>query len=704
MTRVALSLAFVALPFALGAEGPAPPQAAQAPTLRASVDQVVVDVIVTDANGRPVTGLTAGDFEVVERGRPQAVSTFSEVSLPFVRREVSLPPAGDVRSNARAGDARVYVLLLDDANVRLDRTPVVQTAARRFVARYVQPGDLVAVLTTAGLGVTRQEPTEDLALVDAAIARFAGVGTEAFESASSGRAARAYANRNADPMKTQRTSTTLMDDGSVDAKDDARDEGRERANMTLRTLENVAESLASIPSRRKAVLFFSEGPLIPIRDTEMLATEARVLAAAARANVSVYALSPIGLDHSTVFDGRGPVPVPGSLDAQAMQRSRDMNIGTAGLIVQRRLMAASTLRHVSEGTGGVAAIDQTNLDAALDRVASDSSHYYLLGYAPPDQKREGRYRSIEVRLKKAGYTVSARKGYVEPDDAATRRAKGKDKAGAPGPLADLIRRPVPTAGLPFTAQAIVLPGVRDNVRVVIEVAPQALLTDGAAGASAALELVIVPVDGRGQVMPAVEGRATLAVPAGDAATIRDRGLRLMQTLTLAPGRYQLRIAVRETVRGTSGSVMSEAIVPASDAGLGVSSLAVSSRQAGRVPSATRDTALETALGGRPPTTARTFQVDDTLSVYAEVIDAGARTDRAITVSTVVTSATGRELVRSPQPNANQGVAAGKSFAYVVDLPLRSLIPGRYTLRVEALGGSASAVVAREVAFEVAAAP
>jgi VWFA-related protein len=695
MRRVALLLSLAALPFGAAAQAPV----AQGPILRASVDQVVVDVVVTDASGQPVRGLTAADFEVVERGRPQAISTFSEVVLPLVRRDVALPSAGDIRTNQRAGDSRVYVLLLDDANVRLERSPIVQAAARRFIARYVQPGDVVAVLTTTGLGGTRQEPTEDMALVDAAIARFAGVATEAFESASAGRAQRAFASRNADPMSTRRTSTTLLDDGSVDVKDDARDEGRERGTLTLRTLENVAESLVHVPGRRKAVLFFSEGPLVPLRDTEMLAVEARLLAAAARANMAIYALNPTGLDHPTVLDTRGLEAVPGSLDSLAVQRSRDLNLGTAGLVVQRRVMAASTLRALSEGTGGIATIDQTNLDDALDRLARDSSHYYLLGYAPADLKREGRYRPIEVRLTKPGYTVSARKGYVEADDKALRKAKGK--GAATGPLADLIRRPVPTAGLPLRAQAIALPGASNNVRVVVEIAPQALLLDGAAsGANAALELVIVPVAAAGQVMPAVEGTATLAVPAGDAATIRERGLRLMQTLTLAPGRYQLRIAARETVRGTTGSVIAEAFVPAPDAGLGISALVLSSRHAGRIPSATRDAALETALGGRPPTTVRVFDAADTLSAYAELIDGGATTVRPVEVTTVIRAAGGRELARSPQPNANQGVAAGRSFAYVVDLPLTSLVPGRYTLRVEARAGGADGVVARETDFEV----
>ena len=43
------------------------------PVLRASVDQVVVDVVVTDEHGGVVPGLTADDFEIFERGKPQSI-------------------------------------------------------------------------------------------------------------------------------------------------------------------------------------------------------------------------------------------------------------------------------------------------------------------------------------------------------------------------------------------------------------------------------------------------------------------------------------------------------------------------------------------------------------------------------------------------------------------------------------------------------
>ena len=140
MKRILLSIVLAGLPFASVAQGPEPPQVAppvpQAPTLRASVDQVVVDVVVTDADGKVVGGLTAADFELRDRGTPQAVATFSEVSLPLTIRGAGAPLAapGDIRSNTQ-GAGRLYVLVLDDFHIGVDLT----TLVRDTVDPYRQP-------------------------------------------------------------------------------------------------------------------------------------------------------------------------------------------------------------------------------------------------------------------------------------------------------------------------------------------------------------------------------------------------------------------------------------------------------------------------------------------------------------------------------------------------------------------------------------
>jgi len=54
----------------------------QRSTFRAGVDLVQVDVSVLDKERRPVRGLTAADFTLLEDGKPRTIAAFSAVDLP----------------------------------------------------------------------------------------------------------------------------------------------------------------------------------------------------------------------------------------------------------------------------------------------------------------------------------------------------------------------------------------------------------------------------------------------------------------------------------------------------------------------------------------------------------------------------------------------------------------------------------------------
>ena len=674
---LAVAVAFGAVSLAAPAAQapPTPAPSPSQPVLRASVDQVVVDVVVTDARGVPVPGLTAADFEILERGKPQAIATFSELSLPFVVRPAGAPPprVSDVRSNVRAGERRVYVLVLDDAGVPINLTVEVQKAARIFVDRFVQPGDLVAVVVSSGLDDRTQELTEDLSLVRTAIDRFNGW------VPTNGTTARFQAERNLDRL-------AAAEDGNETAVEQG-----QRGSQSMRTLTGVARALAQAPTGRKAVLFFSPGiPIAPgAWDAADLQGDVRdVVAAAARANVTIYAFDPTGLDHTSEF-----------LDARA--RPAELQRVRSGAARRDR---GRMLEELTAATGGAATVDTNNPTSGLERVALESSHYYLLGYVPIDARRDGRYRSIEVKVRRPGLEVRARRGYVAPSDKAPKKPAAP--AGAPSTLPPeltaLIERPFTAGGLPLTVHAITFPAAGDNVRVVIEVASGGI-PFAAAGdrRTNTLDVGIVPVAAGGHELPSVLGRAALSLDAGDADDVAARGLRMVERLALPAGRFQLRVAARERERGGSGSVVVDVVVPdAKRDGLAMSSLVVSGSAAGRVPSANED-ARFTAILGRPPTTARQFSRGDTLMVYAEFGGPRARAED-IELATILRDAAGRELVHRTEPRTEARFAPGQGFAYAVDLPLMPLAPGDYVLRVEARVPGLAGPLAREVAFAVTA--
>src|SRR5688572_13759292 len=106
-------------------------------TFQVDVNYVDVDAVVTDEHGNFVPGLTRDDFEIFEDGSPQKIEMFSYVELPVEREQrfaaFGRPASGDVRSNARAFDGRVYVIVLDDLDISPIRTSLVKRSARQFV-------------------------------------------------------------------------------------------------------------------------------------------------------------------------------------------------------------------------------------------------------------------------------------------------------------------------------------------------------------------------------------------------------------------------------------------------------------------------------------------------------------------------------------------------------------------------------------------
>ena len=651
---IALSATLLLAPVAAPQPAPQP----GTPILRASVDQVIVDVVVTDEHGGVVPALTADDFEVFERGRRQAIATFAEISLPLVRPLHATAPVAvsDVRTNLRRPEGRIYVLVLDDHHIGVGRTGTVQRAAREFLNRQVQAGDLVAVVTTTGVGGAFQDFTEDAALASAAIDRFVGrlpgetaalqkTAEDAFRARAAAAAASAqqqqaaaqvgadlsvsqvaatqaesaFGARNADPMAVRRNSTAIIADGAITDNDDAAVEASERARITFRTLRAVADGLGGIPGRRKAILYFSEGLPVTPRAADLVEEMARVTAAAARGNVTLYTFDPRGLD----------LHMGAELLATGVSPSPQLQ--------QQRRLSADMLRSLAEETGGAAALDSNDLGRSLERVASESSHYYLIGYSPTDSAHDGRYRPIQVAVKRPGLRVSARKGYLAPDDKAPPPASF---SGLGPELSELVRRPMSTLGLPLAALAVPLPIEFDNVAVTVEIGPEAFGFDERDGRHEnTVDLAIVPVGTGGKVYPLVNGHARLSLPPADAAAVRARGLRMVERLTLPAGTYQLHIAAREVRHGSAGSVICDLVVPDRTApGLAMTPLLVSGTRARQVPSANRDDRVLRALGGSPPTTSRLFHRDETLSAYAEVVDVGAAIRRDVELVTIVRDA------------------------------------------------------------------
>jgi hypothetical protein len=188
--------------------------------------------------------------------------------------------------------------------------------------------------------------------------------------------------------------------------------------------------------------------------------------------------------------------------------------------------------------------------------------------------------------------------------------------------------------------------------------------------------------------------------------IQQAGFRMVSRLNLPPGRYQLRVAARDSNGARIGSVYYDLVVPDFwRAPLSMSGIVIASARSSRVATPRNDEELSKALPG-PPTTSREFLGDDELAVLAEVYDNQAATAHKVNIATRILAEDGRVVFRHDDERSSAELS-GKSggFGYVVRIPLRDIPPGLYVLRIEArstLGKSTP--VSRDVQFTVRPAP
>src|SRR5688500_12737772 len=93
----------------------------QRPTFRGGARFVRVDVYPAGADGKPIEGLTAADFELFEDGKPQAIDTFDFVRIEPEPEIVRVDPNSQKEGEELAKDprARVFAIVLDTRHVDL---------------------------------------------------------------------------------------------------------------------------------------------------------------------------------------------------------------------------------------------------------------------------------------------------------------------------------------------------------------------------------------------------------------------------------------------------------------------------------------------------------------------------------------------------------------------------------------------------------
>lgn len=354
VTALALVAAVSAAP---RAQPPAPaPQAPQPPTFRAGVGVVRVDVTVVDDDGRPVTDLTRGDFEVREDGEVQPIQVFERLELtgePPAGSDASLTirSADHARQEAARDDVRILVMFVDDYHLAYGALE--DNRLRRDLVRFVQasmkPMDLFAVMgpltPMSDLGLTR-DPALLIKRINALQGRLGGF---------------------VPPRSALEAAHMQLGAGDLN---------RIRAQVTLSALNALAVHLGGLRDGRKSVLFVSQGPPTRAGGLDLFSDLQAIIASANRSNVVIHTLDP-------------------------------RQLGSA-----RRIGAVN--ESLSADTGGRRIGLINDFSKALEGVMSDASQYYMLGYEPQRQVTDGTFHRLAVKVARRGVRVIARSGYFAP--------------------------------------------------------------------------------------------------------------------------------------------------------------------------------------------------------------------------------------------------------------------------------------------------
>jgi VWFA-related protein len=672
-----------ALPLVMLSAQQGQPPAAEPPpvTFYTEVNFIEVDASVTDSAGNPVPNLKVDDFELYEDGKKQQIQSFTAVNLPIVKADRPLYSRHaiepDVRTN-EGGEGRIYMIVLDDIHVEPARALRVRTALHQFVDRNFGTNDLAAVVRIRN-SRDSQDFTNNPRLLLRAIDRFTG--NIPRERASQAVAATADPTTGttlptavvtgaAQPTPANLETVLLPGVGGSTSPDN--EVAKEARDVSSRIRE-LSEFLAGVRGRRKSLLLVSEGsPFDTFTATGQAATIGSIVvedirkavAAATRGNVTIYAIDP-----------RHLMPVDtNALSAAELQTTTDLRL------------SQDNLREIAYETGGFASMNMNNLDRAFERIVNENSAYYVLGFSSSNERRDGSYRKLEVRVRRPGLQVRSRNGYTaasgrEPATAAA----PKPSASLPG-VASALASPLPTSGLPLRVFAAPYRGSSHNATVVLAIEIDGSKLDFMERNGLFAEQVEVAhsaSDALGKARPATRHRMELNLKPASYAKATKGGVRILSQMELPPGRYQLRVAAGNGI-GRSGAVFYDLEIPDfAKEDFTMSGLALMSSNSGDALTLVPKP-LPIAFGG-PIITSRVFDANSTVGVFGEVYEnANKGRTHTVDIKTELRTDTGTVVrTSSDQRSSTELQSSSGGYGFTAVLPLKGLSPGIYVLHAEA---------------------
>jgi VWFA-related protein len=653
------------------------PRAQQRSVFRSGTELVLVNVVVRDKSGAAVRNLSRDDFTVTEDDKPQTITSFDfeELDAPSAAERNATASATQAQSilssPGRAGaddrsakasaerpsatvdmhGRRLIVLFFDLSSMQPEELERAVKAAHDYVEHKLSAADLIAVASFSTSLQVVQDFTADAEMLRDAIDGFGSNNAAGFDNGLTG-----------DVEDTP-------DTGNAFTADDT-EFNIFNTDRRLDALQTLADQLAGI-DQKKSLIYFSSGMSQQGQDNQVQLR--RTVDRANRANLSIYAADMRGLQ----------ALVPGGDATQGSRRGTSLFSGASTRNqFGSQAAAQETLTTIAEDTGGRAFFDSNTFGQVFDRVVNDTSAYYVLGYSSTNPARDGRFRRIRVRLKRSDLKLEYRSGYYAPRDFAHSTKDDREEQLQDQLTSDLsatdLSAYVSTAYFRladnryFVPLSIVVPGY------------QLPITKTSDKNKATIDVLGLVRDEQRRPVGRIRDTVRLSTDAAD--DIRRKTVQYETGFEMPPGKYRVKVVVRENQDGAFGSYETDIVVPdvKRDA-VKLSSVVVGTQLQ---PGARKNDRNPLVRDGRElvPNVTHVVSAGQHLYFYYEVYEPAT----PVKLLTSIAFFRGRQrLFETPVVEATQLTAPDRKTAvFQFEVPASSLPPGLYTCQINVIDDSA----------------
>jgi VWFA-related protein len=586
LCRLQRSFAIALLAVAAVAQTPQPTTEPPAPTIRITTHMVLVDVVVTDKQGKAITGLHPEDFVVEENGKPQKISSLVTPEENAPTPPPVLPPGiYSNRSQYRSPGKAITVLLLDALNTPFTDQAYARRQMLEFVKQQFKPGERMAIFTLTGPLHVLQDFTTDPQILQTALQAYK---PQAQTLVGGGQPPTSNEPGGSTPSSTVTTldasTAAPSDSGTPGSTDFGRGGGGggaaaqsasfaqaalqsfegaqvayakdQWAVLTLNALNSLSRILGGMPGRKNLIWVTGDLPFSFIPENRTM-TEAELDEALPSLNTRRVGEHAAG-NYAETFRASHAEDIRETAARLASAQVAVYPVDARGLSLSLDNDAQETMREMARETGGRAYVNQNEIKVGVQRAVDDEFAAYTLGYYPDNKKYDGKYRQIKVKVKHDGVDVQNRRGYYAIDTTLT---KGYNpQAEVVSALGDVV----PSTLVAFTAQ--VKPpsanSAKGKIGVTFLVDANTLSAEDAAGGKRLnVSMYATVYSPGGKMLTTGSQKVDQSFDANTYQRILQQGLMLHMDLDPQPGNNQIRLAVQDGRTGLVGTIDAPAPTP-----------------------------------------------------------------------------------------------------------------------------------------------